>query len=259
MQPNLDRLPEPIQPMMADYVGKLEAALPGLVSAVYVHGSIALGAFNPASSDVDFITVLTRRANADDIARLTELHQHITATYQWGMDGSYLQREDLGQIILTTPYPHYNEGFNPAAEFNASDVTWWTLKHYGIAVVGQTPAELAYEVDWDDLIVKMRHNLNTYWRGWAYGPRRMAILVSDWGVQWAVLGVLRQFYSFREGDIVSKTDAGRYALTCVPTRWHKLIREAINIREREPERFYRFPLWRAFDTVRFLRYIIATA
>jgi hypothetical protein len=45
----------------------------------------------------------------------------------------------------------------------------------------------------------------------------------------------------------------------VPTRWHNLIREAINIREGQPERFYRFALWRAFDTVRFLRYIIASA
>lgn len=259
IQPNFDRLPEPIQPMMADYVGKLDAALPGLVDAVYVHGSIALGAFVPHSSDVDFITVLTRRADAAEIERLAEVHQHITATYQWGMDGSYLQRDDLGQITLSTPYPHYNEGFNPAADSEASDITWWTLKHHGIAVVGQNPAELAYAVDWDGLIDRMRENLNTYWRGWAYNPRRMAVLVSDWGVQWAVLGVLRQFYSFREGDITSKTGAGRYALTCVPDRWHRLIREAISIRERETERFYRSRYVRAWDTVRFLRYIIATA
>jgi hypothetical protein len=84
----------------------------------------------------------------------------------------------------------------------------------------------------------------------------MSWLLTDFGIQWAVLGVLRQYYTFREGDITSKTGAGEYALTHLPARWHRLIREAIHIREHTGACSYGFQIFRAVEAWAFLKYVI---
>jgi hypothetical protein len=71
-----------------------------------------------------------------------------------------------------------------------------------------------------------------------------------------VLGVLRQFYTFRERSITSKTGAGLYALDHTPARWHPLIREAINIREGPYTSAYRFRFVRALAARAFLQHVI---
>ena len=50
-------------------------------------------------------------------------------------------------------------------------VTWWNLKHRGIAVVGPLAEYLDIQVDWDGLIAKMHHNLNTYHNSLRAGSR----------------------------------------------------------------------------------------
>jgi hypothetical protein len=82
------------------------------------------------------------------------------------------------------------------------------------------------------------------------------MLYSNWGIQWAVLGVLRQFYTFEGNSITTKVRAAQYALGCLPARWHKLIREAINIRQGTQGSAYWFRTSRMIEAVKFLKYII---
>jgi hypothetical protein len=84
----------------------------------------------------------------------------------------------------------------------------------------------------------------------------LAALLSDWGVQWTVLGVLRQFYTLRERKIISKTEAGKYALGCLPERWQGIIAEAIAMRESPRCTQYGSKITRAVETYVFLKYII---
>ena len=81
----------------------------------------------------------------------------------------------------------------------------------------------------------------------------MAWLVTDSGIQWTVLGVLRQWYTH---DIASKTEAGAHALTHLPHRWHRLIEEALRIREQTTGALYSSRIGWAIDAVRFVDYVI---
>jgi hypothetical protein len=121
------------------------------------------------------------------------------------LEGSYLQWDDLGKSgEPVSPHPHYHDGrLEPDACSDVNDVTWWILKHRGLALIGPEPSDLAFQVDLDMLIARMKHNLNTYWAAYTNQPRRMAWLFADYGIQWAVLGVLRQYYTFQERDITS--------------------------------------------------------
>jgi hypothetical protein len=242
---------------LTEYLDTIQAKLPGLMIGCYLHGSLALGAFNEHFSDIDFITVMSRRCTESDIQRLADVHRMIAAKYpRWQLQGSYLQPDDLGKTeAAIEPAPYYSDGvLHPAGHHDLNEVTWWLLKNRGITLFGAE--NLNYTVDWSVLIEKMRENLNTYWVRFIQSPTRIAWLFSDDGIQWAVLGVLRQFYTFNEGDITSKVGAGEYGLVQLPHRWHRLIQEALNIRNRTGERLYPSRLLRAVDAFLFLRYLI---
>jgi hypothetical protein len=253
-------IPQSVQLVLNEYLGLVHEALPGLLAGLYLQGSLALGAFNPRLSDIDFITITSRRCTPGDIAALRAIHHTLVQRYPDAkLEGSYLQWHDLGQLEATiSPHPHIHDNiFQPSGYHDINAVTWWILKHRGIAVVGPAPEQLDIHIDWDGLLAAMHRNMNTYWASFTTTPRRMAWLLTDYGIQWAVLGVLRQFYTFRERAITSKTGAGIYAFDYTPVRWHPLIREAINIREGPYTSSYRFRFVRALTARAFLRYIIA--
>ncbi len=229
------------------------------MNAFYIVGSIALDEFNEQFSDIDFLAILNRKATTEEIEELRHIHRLIERNHpRWKMSGSYLQFCDLGkragEIGL---YPHYHDGvLHPNSHAGLNPVTWWELKNHGKAIVGAEPQELPFNVDWDQLVTWMRENMNSYWRRWTNRPGRILVMSSDWGMQWAVLGVLRQFYTFRENAITTKLRAARYALDCLPIRWHKLIQEAINIRQGKKGSAYRFRIARTIEAVNFLKYMI---
>lgn len=253
------RLPEPVQPIIENYTFLTRKHLVDLIHGVYIVGSIALGEFNERFSDIDFVTVLNRRVTSLETEELRKIHQFIEETFpRWKMSGSYVQTRDLGKLDNDlAPHPHFHDGvFQPAVQNGLNSVTWWELKNHGIPVAGTDPHDLPFTVDWNLLIAEMRANLNSYWQSWTQQPRRIVLLYSDWGIQWAVLGILRQFYTFRENSITTKIRAGQYALDCLPRQWHALIYEAINIRQGKNNSSYRFRPGRMVEAVHFLRYII---
>jgi hypothetical protein len=75
-------------------------------------------------------------------------------------------------------------------------------------------------------------------------------------IEWTVLGLLRQFYTLKERDIISKLSAGEYALQHLPLEWHPIIKEAINIRKGEKMNIFTSDKERIDMTIRFSKYII---
>ena len=255
------RIPEPIQPLLQNYLLQVNQQTPNLVMAFYIEGSIALDGFNENFSDIDFIAILNRQINLAEIETLRNIHSIIEKSFpEWRMSGSYLQVSDLSHFNGTPSQNlSYHDGvLQPHGHFELSSVEGWILKNHGIALIGPEPQTLSFSVDWNLLIKIMRGNLNSYWRSWTNQPRRILRLFSDWGIQWAVLGVLRQFYSFRENSITTKTKAGEYAISCLPKRWHRLIQEALNIRAGRKHSAYRFRLSRTIEAVEFLKFVIQT-
>ena len=218
-----------------------------------------LGAFNPRLSDIDLVIVVSRRCLPDDIASLTAIHQEISAKFPRPyLEVSYLQHDDLGKFEGDiAPHPFSHDGvLHPSGHHDENRVTWWLLQQRGIALVGEIPT---FSVDWDALVAETHENLNRYWVRFIREPARIAWLTSDYGIEWTVLGVLRQYYTFVENDITSKDGAGEYALDHLPVRWRRIVQEALAIRQETYLSPYRSRLLRAFEAWRFLRYIIGVS
>ncbi|MBZ0291013.1 MAG: DUF4111 domain-containing protein [Anaerolineae bacterium] len=251
--------PPLLQPLFEDYLRTMQRELPGYITGFYLHGSLALGAFQPHTSDIDCITTISRRSTDDDVTRLAAIHQALETRYpDWPLSVSYLQWGDLGQFESNIePYPCYHDSvLHPRSYNDINAVTWWLLKHRGVTLYGPSTDTMDFTIDWDRLVAEMHDNMNTYWAGFTRKPARIAWLWSDYGVQWAVLGVLRQFYTFREQAITSKVGAGEYALEQLPARWHPIIQEALTIRNQAGPSRYRSRATRARDAFLFLRYVI---
>ncbi len=253
-------IPTVIKPIINDYVGQMQQYLPDLMNGFYLHGSIALGAFEPHYSDVDFLTIISRRCTPNDTTTLADIHQQLAHDYpHLQMDGCYLQHDDWGKLSeAIEPHPHFNEKFYASGNSGNGWVMWWILKHHGVAVVGKDPQVIDFAVDWDVFISDMLNNLNTYWVRFIDDPQKADMLLTDDGIQWAILGVLRQFYTFQRHGIVSKIDAGEYGLKHIPQQWRRIIQEAIRIRQQKETSFYEFEDQRVSDAQAFLDYIIHT-
>jgi hypothetical protein len=251
--------PSCIQPLLARYRARLERDTFALVAGWYLHGSIALGAFDPAQSDIDFVAVLNRPCTVEELRALATIHQTFAETYpQWQMEGSYLQFSDVGRTSdEVSPHPCFHDGnFNPAGKHDISPVTWWLLKTQGIPLFGPDPQTLNFQIEWETVRAYIHANLNTYWRTWAYHPRYLLALHTDWAIEWSVLGILRLYYSLQTNQMTSKVGAGEYGLQTLPPKWHRLIQEALRLRQKHPRSHYRFRLQRTIEAVRFLRMVI---
>ncbi|MBN9392453.1 MAG: DUF4111 domain-containing protein [Chloroflexi bacterium] len=252
-------LPEVVRPLLDEYLALLEEKLPGLVGGFYLQGSLALDAFNARLSDIDFVAFLNRGWTTRDLTELQNIHDTLHQKYRrWPVEGLFLEwpgQADPAKVVL--PYLNQHMGkITLESTFELNDVTWWLLKEKGIALKGPEAHSLGYSVDWQALLAGMYRNQNTYWASYTRKPGRMAQLLTGWGIEWAVLGSLRQLYTFRENDITSKSGAGRYALKNLPAKWHPLVQEALNLREQpDAPSLYTSKVFRAFQAVRFLRYV----
>ena len=250
-------IPAPVQAVIETHIGLLHEALPGFLEGLYLQGSLALSAFTPGLSDVDFVAVTSRRATANDVAVLEVVHREVMRRFPTPLlEGSYLQWADLGRLQdAMPPHPHIHDGvLHSSGYHDISQVTWWIVKHRGIVLRGPPVEQLGITVDLSAMLAEVRQNMNTYWRRFTTHPPRIVWLLTDYGIQWTVLGVLRQYYTLREHAITSKVEAGRYGLSTLPDRWHALIDEAISIREGSRSSGYRSRIARALAHLRRLRW-----
>lgn len=246
-------IPVSVQSVLKNYINIFNERLPNTMEGLYLHGSIAMDAFVEQSSDIDFLTIINHRLSASEAVVLSEIHHSITSPSSPEMDGNYLVREEIGSRAESYFYNggqlNYGEVINP--------VTWWILKNKGIPVLGE---ELAIEIDIKDLLSYVLKNMNTYWADRIKIEIDQLLLlpkeVIDEEIEWSILGILRQFYTLREHDIVSKLGAGEYALEHIPKEWHNIINEAIHIRKGSGKTFFESEKKRLNTASLFMKYIL---
>jgi hypothetical protein len=260
----VSEIPTLVQNVLDDYIALMNDRLPNMLEAVYLQGSIALRAYVENASDIDFVTITTRRLLEADAVVLTEIHSKIANQYKNPeLDGVYIVKGDLGRLNLgDEKYLIYNSG-KMGHGSNFDPVIWWILKTKGIKVVGTEQTTFDFDIHSKHLLSYVNENMNSYW---AQRIQKMETSITelynlpaeeiDYEIEWTVLGLLRQFYTLKEHDIISKLGAGEYALQHIPMEWHQIIKEAITIRKGEKEMIFISDKERINLAIRFSKYII---
>ncbi len=153
-------------------------------------------------------------------------------------NGMFVRREDLATPPATViALVSQSSGqFAVGAGFDVNPVTWWTLAHGGIAVRGPSPDRLAVHLDDAELRSWTAANLVSYWRPWAEAVAGGGL--ASWSIRLrnldthrlaasGVLSVARMHATISTGEVISKEQAGGYALGVFGAQWHPIIGDAL--------------------------------
>ena len=238
-------LPGVVAEVVGRYLRQVDFAVPGAIEGFYVVGSTALGAFRPGRSDVDFVAVVGDQLGPAELSRLRWVQRRLYVADlarafrrppgRWPLtcNGVYVTWADLGRSPLKAVPVASHSGwrFAMGRGFDANPVTWRILAERGIAVRGPDPARLGIFTDEAELRRWCVRNLDGYWRRWASSVlhlgRDAARARLLHGVVSGVLGAPRLHRTVFNGDIISKEQAGDYAVSAFGSRWRPMIEEAL--------------------------------
>src|SRR5688500_14076758 len=119
--------------------------------------------------------------------------------------------------------------------FEMASVTLHELRTTAVTLLGTPAHQLPVTIELKDVNAFLRDNINTYWKTWlakhsSLFGRQLLLAFFPRLTEWTVLGLARQLYTLRTGKIASKTYAGYYCLEQLPDNYHRIIRDAIKIR-----------------------------
>lgn len=198
-------IPPLIQPLLDAYLHALEPLLDHFYG-IYIYGSIALGAFEERESDIDIVVLTRGEWTAQELGQLGRTHKRLVKEFTLGerLAPIYVPLEDIGKLnVDIAPYPYASDGkFHAAGHFDLNAVTWWTVQHQGICLLGPESSTLPLQVTWAEVLDAMRYNLNIYWAGKARQPR---LFLLDIWVMIAVATLCRILTTLEEGVIHGRT------------------------------------------------------
>lgn len=259
------KIPIQVQNILSEYISLFHEHIPNALEGLYLHGSIALNAYINGSSDIDFIAIVNVHLTEEEVKILSNIHRDLKSKYKkTGMDGCYLLWEDIGKKQTEIKKCLYvNEGKIGWSNHVINPITWWILRDKGISIIGPKITSFNFDVDESVLADYVLNNMNTYWQNRmntiARFKRIMLLLPNklvDQEVQWSITGMLRQYYTLKEHEIISKVDASKNAMNYMPERWHNIINEALSIREGLDIRYCNSKKQRINDTIQCMNYIL---
>jgi predicted nucleotidyltransferase len=101
--------PQAVQSQVKNYVGAMRRHLADNLIGVYLHGSLAMGCFNPETSDIDLLVVTRQGMSLETKRAMIELLLRFSARPR-PIEISFLREQDLEPWQHPTPFDlHYSE------------------------------------------------------------------------------------------------------------------------------------------------------
>lgn len=250
------RLPGPVSDLCDRF---LALAPEGLVTGLYLTGGTGFGEWVEGQSDVDFVATLADRPTAAEVEQLREAHAQLAACSPIDFDGAHVLVSDLASDPRELPpvpvVLHRELRVAPVDQL----VAWHELAWHGVTVTGPAVSTLGVWTDVQRLHAYTVENLDTYWRGLAgrlasSSPDEPEAALDD-ACSWCVLGVARLHHLIVTGEMTTKSGAGRWGLSHYSQRWHRVLREALRLRE-GGRREYDDQESRLRDTTLFTAYVV---
>lgn len=225
-------LPEVVAPLVELLAG-MQTILGDELTGLYLDGSLALGDFDPATSDVDFIAAVARPLTPAQFDALAAMHQAIRDSglpMASELEGSYiplsaLRRHDPANAI----FANLERGPDEVLKYKEHHSDWvihrHTVREHGIVLHGPPPATLIDPITPDDIRQATAGVLRSWW---ATADAMDYIRQShSGGLSFIALTLCRALYALRHGEVVSKRAAAGWALTTQEARWHELIERSL--------------------------------
>ncbi len=224
-----------VNTVLDHFASNTQAILGSHFVGFYVYGSLALGDFNPETSDIDFIVVTDAELPEDHIAGLRQLHGAFAASdSRWAekIEAAYIPLVALNHRAPTeAKYPQIEKELGFVLQ--PLEIGWpfqrYTLREHGLVVVGPPPRTLIQPVDPAD----MRRALIAIVSGWLaqaqHDPSWLDTGNQRGAQAFVVLTLCRSLYFLNHGTLASKPASAHWAMEALKThpRWPALIERAL--------------------------------
>lgn len=200
------------------------------LTGVYLHGSLAMGCFNPDRSDIDLILVINREmADRQKRRFMEEVVKWNLQAPKKGLELSVVREEVCRNFIYPTPFELH---------FSPVHLKWWQedpegyirdmkgadpdlaahftiIRKYGIALAGPAVEEVFGEVPREAYLDSIWQDVKNALEDVAEDP------------VYVILNLCRVAAYVREDRILSKAAGGEWGLGRLPERYHSLIRDVL--------------------------------
>jgi hypothetical protein len=226
-----------VNAVLTQLSGGLVTLLGKQLLGLYLTGSLTYGDFDPGSSDIDFLAVLSSELSAERLDAITTMHKRIGAAFpRWAkrLEGSYITKEMLAnkeRPEKVRPYVnageihHYRYG-------NEWAINRYALQECGVALIGPATEEIFPHVDIEDVRAASRQDLIDEWLPKLEDPDafQQAGYDSNHLRAYATLTMCRVLHRSTHDGIASKRVASSWVKVTYGEPWKSLVEEAENWR-----------------------------
>lgn len=220
-------LPPDVAALMAELLAGMRAALGANLVGVYLRGSLALGDFDHASSDVDFFAITERPLSAEEFAALAALHEELSRSpnpFGAHLEGLYIDRHAAWRYEPGQRVPAIQR--TEALEWSDLGANWiierWVVRERGVTLLGPAPATLIAPVSAEEMRAAVRARLP----GWADFARQTDD--PEWHAHlghkaYCVETMCRALHTLATGETQTKPQAVAWALATLPEPWRATV------------------------------------
>ncbi|MFE2496544.1 hypothetical protein [Streptomyces scopuliridis] len=186
--------------LLGRFVADVSAAVP--LVALWAHGSLALGDFQPGRSDLDLVALVGTVPTEARRERLRALHQQLFAEAPFAdkLHCTYLPRQGVADAARSHPTWALGEWFErPVSPVGRRELTTGAL-----VLTGPSPADELPGVSDAELTAFIRRDLRDYWLPVTAEPD---LWLRDVWVDAAMLTFARASVTLRDGRLITKREA----------------------------------------------------
>jgi len=206
----------------------LASELQGTLAGIYLHGSIALDAFDERTSDIDLLLLLDEEIDQKMRSKLERIHRTLRSRSSWWKrsEGIYarsshlIDDRDARKLHLSMKGGRLRGGHRLG----------WTerkiLHERGVVVAGPHPSTIIPPVSRSLLDEEMWYNLHGYWAGRA---RRPYLFLHTEMARFAITTIPRILHALEHGEIISKREGVVLLRERFPA-WRPLVDEVMSVR-----------------------------
>jgi nucleotidyltransferase-like protein len=193
-------LADEVRPLLDRFMADVGGVLP--LAALWAHGSLALGDFQPGRSDLDLVALTESamtRAQEQDLRRMHEaLHCQVPLAEK--LHCAYVVRSELDDTTQVHPTWAHGELFTRIV----SPVSRRELNQGGLCLLGPAPAAVVPPLTDQELADYIRGDMRDFWYP---ATARADVWLEDIWVDLGLLTFARATVTLREGRLITKREA----------------------------------------------------
>lgn len=220
--------PEPVIRFLTDFVHGFQIALSERLVGVYLHGSLAMGCFNPASSDIDLLVVARDKLSSADKQHCRQLMHRLSAICPAkAVEMSIVALASLENFQHPSPYEFHFPTDRPddAIQLYDPDLAahFTVTRSRGLCLVGEAIAAIFPGIPPASYLASLAADAD-----WSYGHIMQGPDEGECSVPvYGVLNYCRILAYLEQGAVMSKSEGAQWGLSHLPALYGSLIQTAL--------------------------------